>query len=227
MSRKFSTVAPLVSLTLVASVLAGCGATASQSPVPVTAAAAKSVKMEAAARKETRAQAEKRAKRYIAEFNDTKWRSINARTEMVEKIARTDADAAYDFLLQEIDDLQELRGEMKAVTKLQAEAYEEMLSEQLDEMTPDQEEVKKRVEKAETLKLDLDELTITEERAMGSAEAIEAKWGSGGARVGSRNRVLTAIQESKLYKAVNKAYKNTRKKVKKFLNNLWKKLRWK
>ena len=225
MSRTISTVAPLVSLTLVASVLAGCGASPSH-PVAPVAATAKTVKMEAAARKETRAQAEKRAKRYIAEFNETRWRSINARTEMVEKIARTDADAAYDFLLQEIDDLQELRGEMKSVTKVQAEEYEEMLTEQLDEMTPDQEEVKKRVAKAEALKMDLDELTITEERAMGSVEAIEAKWGSGGARVGSRNRVLTAIQESKLYKSVTKAYKNTRKKVKKFLANLKKKLRW-
>lgn len=226
MSRKFSTLAPIVSLTLVASVLAGCGMTPERPMMPITGATAKTVKMEAAARKETRLQAERRAKGYIAEFNERQWRSINARTEMVEKIARTDADAAYDFLLQEIEDLQELRGEMKNVTRLEAEAYEEMLTEQLDEMTPDQEEVKKRVSKAESLKLDLDELTIAEERAMGSVEAIEAKWGSGGARVGSRNRVLTAIQESKLYKSVSKAYKNTRKKVKKFLANLKKKLRW-
>jgi hypothetical protein len=143
---------------------------------------------------------------------------------MVQKIARTDADVAYDFLLQEIDDLQELRGEMTKITRVEAEEYEEMLTEQLDGMTPDQDAVKKRVEKAKSLKMDLDELTITEERATPASE-VEAKWG-GSAHVGSRNRVLTAIQESKLYKAVNKAYKNTRKKVKKFLTNLWKKLHW-
>ncbi|MFN3429894.1 MAG: hypothetical protein ACK46X_08070 [Candidatus Sericytochromatia bacterium] len=226
MSRHLSTLAPLVSFALVGSILAGCGATPERPSLPVTAATVKNVKVEAQARKETRLQAERRAKGYIAEFNDRQWRSINARTEMVEKIARTDADVAYDFLLQEIDDLQELRGDMKTVTLPEAEAYEEMLTEQLDEMTPDQQEVKKRVTKAESLKIDLDELTITEERAIGSIEAIEAKWGSGGARVGSRNRVLSAIQESKLYKAAKKAYKNTRKKVKKALSNLWKKLRW-
>jgi hypothetical protein len=223
MSRKLSTVAPLVSLTLAVSVLAGCGATPTRPQLPVTATA-QSVKMEAAARKETRAQAERRAKGYIEQFNQTHWRSIDARTEMVQKIARTDADAAYDFLLQEIDDLQELRGEMKNVTRDQAEAYEEMLTEELDGMTPDQQQVKSRVEKAKSLNMDLDELTITEERATPSSE-VEAKWG-GSAHVGSRNRLLTAIQESKLYKAVSKAYKNTRKKVKKFLTNLWKKLHW-
>lgn len=218
MSRKFAAVAPLVSVTLALSFLAGCG-TMPSSPTPTgTYATSKSVKMEAAARKETRAQAESRAKRYIAEFNDTAYRSIRSRTEMVQKIARTDADAAYEFLLQEIDDLQELRGEMKKITAAEAEEYEEMLLSEIDEMTPDQEEVKKRVAKSKALAMDLDELTIIEER---SGEATV----QGRARVGSRNRVLTAIQESKIYKFVSKAAKNTRKKVKKAVSSIWKKLK--
>lgn len=224
MSRKLSTVAPVVSLALAVSLLAGCGTSLNRPTVPVTAATAQSVKLEAAARKETRTQAERRAKGYIEEFNSTHYRSITSRTEMVQKIARTDSDAAYDFLLQEIDDLQELRGEMKNITKQEAEEYEEMLTEQLDDMTPDQDEVKARVQKAQSLHMDLDELTISEEHATPPAE-MAAKWG-GSAHVGSRNRVLTAIQESKLYKAASKALKNTRKKVKKFLSNLWKKLHW-
>lgn len=220
MSRKLASLAPVVSLTLALSFLAGCG----QTPTLTTPVAAtqKSVKMEAAARKETRRQAESRAKRYIAEFEDTNYRSIRSRSAMVEKIARTDADAAYDFLLQEIENLQELRGEMPKLTRAEYEDYEELLLEQLDEMTPDQQQVRRRVEKAESMGLDLDELTILEEiedEAMGMVEAQRA-------RVGSRNRLLTAIQESKLYKSAKKAYKNTKKKVKKFLSNLWKKLRW-
>ena len=222
MSRLRSTLAPLVSLTLVASLLAGCGMTPA-GPVPAIAASSPSVKLEAAARKETRAQAEQRAKKYIAEFNSINYRSIRSRTEMVQKIARTDADAAYEFLLDEIEALQDLRGEMKNITQAEAEAYEEMLLEQLDEMTPDQNEVKRRVQKAESLKLDLDELTVLEEMTAGGAEMVAQSR----ARVGSRNRLLTAIQESKLYKATKRAVKNTRAKIKKALNNLKKKLRWK
>lgn len=222
MSRKFAAVAPLVSVTLALSFLVGCG-TAPSGPVTTgTMVSSPSVKMEAASRKETRAQAEARAKRYIGEFNDINYRSIRSRTEMVQKIARTDADAAYEFLLTEIDDLQELRGEMKSITKAEADEYEEMLLSELDEMTPDQAEVKKRVSKAKALEMDLDELTIIEERQMGEVVAA-----GGGARVGSRNRVLTAIQESKLYKFVSKAAKNTRKKAKKVVSSIWKKLkRW-
>ena len=221
MSHLRSTVAPLVSLTLAVSLLAGCGMTPAAPTPALTAASSHSVKLEAAARKETRAQAEKRAKKYIAEFNDINYRSIRSRTEMVQKIARTDADAAYEFLLDEIEALQDLRGEMKNITQAEAEGYEEMLVEQLDEMTPDQEEVKRRVKKAESLKLDLDELTVLEEMAAGEEMVAQGR-----ARVGSRNRVLTAIQESKLYKAAKRAVKNTRKKVKRALSNLWKKLRW-
>lgn len=219
MSRKFAAVAPLVSVTLALSFLAGCG-TSPTRPVTTATVASASVKLEAASRKETRAQAEARAKRYIAEFNDTNYRSIRSRTEMVQKIARTDADSAYEFLMGEIDDLQELRGEMKNITATEAEEYEEMLLSEIDEMTPDQEEVKKRVAKSKALKMDLDELTIIEERASGEAIAQ-----GGGARVGSRNRVLTAIQESKIYKFVTKAAKNTRKKVKKVVTSIWKKLK--
>ncbi len=226
MSRKLLAVAPLVSVTLALSFLAGCGMTPDRPAITKAAAATQGVKLEAKNRKETRAQAESRAKKYITEFNETKWRSIAARTLMVQKIARTDADAAYEFLLQEIDDLQELRGEMKAVTAYQAEEYEETLTEELDEMTPDQAQVKKRVQKAEALGMDLDEVTILEEKESVAQEGeLSAMWG-GQARVGSRNRLLSAIQESKLYKAVKRAYKNTRRKVKKFLSNLCRKLRW-
>lgn len=226
MSRKFLAVAPLVSVALAASILAGCGVSPTRPAVAGKPVATQSVKMEAKARKETRSQAEVRAKKYITEFQETKWRSIAARTLMVQKIARTDADAAYEFLLQEVEDLQELRGEMKNITAQQAEEYEEVLTEELDEMTPDQETVKKRVAKAEALKMDLDELTILEEKeAVATEGELSAMWG-GQARVGSRNRLLSAIQESKLYKAVKRAYKNTRRKVKKFLTNICRKLRW-
>ena len=226
MSRKLLAVAPLVSVTLVVTLLAGCGMTPERPAVTTRAAASQAVKLEAAARKETRAQAESRAKKYIKEFNDTAYRSIASRTLMVQKIARTDADAAYEFLLQEIDDLQELRGEMKNVTAHQAEEYEEIITEELDEMTPDQELVKKRRKKAEALKMDLDELTILDEKEAAATEGeLAAMWG-GQARVGSRNRLLSAIQESKLYKAVKRAYKNTRRKVKKFLSSICRKVRW-
>ncbi|MEB3327757.1 MAG: hypothetical protein VKQ33_00830 [Candidatus Sericytochromatia bacterium] len=221
MASLFPPAAPLVSVILAASLLAACGTSPvrpSMGDRPVVTA---SVKAQAAARKETRAQAEKRARAYIAEFNDTRWRSIAARTLMVQKIARTDSDAAYNFLLEEIEALQELRGEMKRVTAQQAEEYEEVLTEELDEMTPDQAEVKARVRKAEALRLDLDELTVAEELAAGP----EVMWG-GSARVGSRNRVLSAIQESKLDRAVSRAYKNTRKKVKSVLRSLCRKVRW-
>ena len=226
MSRKLLAVAPLVSVTLAVTFLAGCGMTPDRPAVATRAAASQAVKMEASARKETRAAAEARAKKYIAEFNDTAYRSIASRTLMVQKIARTDADAAYEFLLQEIDDLQELRGEMKIVTAIQAEEYEEVLTEELDEMTPDQEVVKKRVTRAKALEMDLDELTILDEKeAVAKEGELSAMWG-GQARVGSRNRLLSAIQESKLYKAVKRAYKNTRRKVKKFISNICRKLRW-
>lgn len=226
MSRKLHVVAPLVSVTLAVSFLAGCGMTPDRPAISKAAAATPSVKLEAKARKETRAQAEARAKKYIAEFNSIEYRSIASRTLMVQKIARTDADAAYEFLLQEIDDLQELRGEMKNITSYQFEEYEEMLTEELDEMTPDQEAVKKRVQKAEALGMDLDEVTILDEKeTTATGGELSAMWG-GQARVGSRNRLLSAIQESKLYKAVKRAYKNTRRKVKKFLSNLCRKLRW-
>jgi TolA-binding protein len=221
MARTFSLAAPLVSLTLAASLLVGCGSNPVRPAMGERPVVTASVKAQAAARKETRAQAEKRARGYIAEFNETRWRSIAARTLMVQKIARTDSDAAYDFLLEEIESLQELRGEMKTITAHQAEEYEEVLTEELDEMTPDQAEVKARVSKAEALRMDLDELTVSEELAAGPA----AKWG-GTARVGSRNRVLSAIQESKLYKAVSRAYKNTRRKVKSLLRSLCRKVRW-
>jgi len=49
------------------------------------------------------------------------------------------------------------------------------------------------------------------------------KWG-GQAHVGSRNRLLTAIQESKVYKFVKRAYKNTRRWIKHTLKNLCQKL---
>lgn len=221
MARSFSLAAPLVSVTLAVALLAGCGASPTRPSIGDRPAISSSIKAQAAKRKETRAQAEKRARGYIAEFNDTRWRSINARTEMVKKIARTDSDAAYDFLLEEIESLQDLRGEMKNITRAQAEEYEEVLTEELDEMTPDQGQVKARVQKAEMLGVDLDELTISEELKAGP----EAMWG-GNARVGSRNRVLSAIQESKLYKAVSRAYKNTRKKVKSLVRNLCRKVRW-
>jgi TolA-binding protein len=220
-ARSFSLAAPLVSLTLAVSLLAGCGAAPTRPAIGDRPAVTTSVKAQAAKRKETRAQAEKRARGYIAEFNDTAWRSINARTEMVKKIARTDSDAAYDFLLEEIESLQDLRGEMKNITREQAEAYEEVLTEELDEMTPDQAEVQARTRKAEMLGMDLDEMTISEELMAGPA----AMWG-GNARVGSRNRVLSAIQSSKLYRAVSRAYKNTRKKVKSAIRNLCRKVRW-
>ncbi|MEB3196932.1 MAG: hypothetical protein VKP62_06980 [Candidatus Sericytochromatia bacterium] len=214
-------VAPVLAASLMLGSLAGCG-TAGAPALPRQASAAPAaVKLQAAARKETRAQAEARAKRYIAEFNETAWRSINARSEMVRKIARTDSDAAYDFLLQEIEDLQELRGEMKKVTAAEAEEYEELLTEELDEMTPDQQVVKARVRKAESLSMDLDEVTILEEQAAGPS----AQW-AGNARVGSRNRVLSAIQESKLYRAVSRAFKNTRKKVRTILRSLCRKVLW-
>lgn len=219
MSRKLASLAPVVSVALALSFLAGCGQSPTL-PTP-TAATQKSVKMEAAARKETRREAESRAKRYIAEFQDINYRSIRSRSAMVEKIARTDADAAYNFVLEEIENLQELRGEMPKLTKAEYEDYEELLLEQLDEMTPDQEQVRQRVRKAEALDMDLDELTVLEELEDAATGMVEAQR----ARVGSRNRVLTAIQESKLYKSVKKAYKNTKKKAKKFLTNLWKKLR--
>lgn len=221
MARPLSLSAPLVSLTLAAALLAGCGATPGRSPVAARPAISATVKAEAASRKESRVQAEARARGYIAEFNAREWRSIAARTLMVQKIARTDSDAAYDFLLDEIAALQDLRGEMKAITAQQAEEYEEVLTEELDEMTPDQAEVKSRVRRAETLRMDLDELTVSEELAAGPS----VKWG-GGARVGSRNRVLSAIQESKLYRAVTRAYKNTRSKVKSLLRSLCRKVSW-
>lgn len=221
MARSFSLAVPFISATLAVAFLAGCGTSPIRPAMGDRPAVSSSVKAQAAKRKETRAQAERRARGYIAEFNDTRWRSINARTEMVKKIARTDSDAAYDFLLEEIESLQELRGEMKNVTRAQAEEYEEVLTEELDEMTPDQGQVKARVRKAEMLGMDLDELTISEELTAGP----EVMWG-GNARVGSRNRVLSAIQESKLYKAVSRAYKNTRKKVKSLLRNLCRKVRW-
>lgn len=224
MSRKLSTLAPLVSITLAASFLAGCGMTPDRPTLPVTAAQSKTVKMQAAARKETRAQAERRAKGYIAEFNDTNYRSIRSRTEMVQKIARTDADAAYEFLLGEVETLHELRGEMKKLTREEYEEYEETLMAEVDEMTPDQNTVKQRVAKAKALNLDLEEVSVMEEMQE-SAGGVIAQ--GGGARVGSRNRLLTAIQENRVVKAVSKAVKNTRKKVKKFLSNLWKKLRFK
>lgn len=221
MARSFSLTAPFISLALAVSMLAGCGTSPVRPAIGDRPAISSSVKAQAAKRKETRAQAEKRARGYIAEFNDTRWRSINARTEMVKKIARTDSDSAYNFLLDEIESLQELRGEMKNITRAQAEEYEEVLAEQLDEMTPDQRQVKARVQRAERLGVDLDELTISEELTAGP----EAMW-RGNARVGSRNRVLSAIQESKLYKAVSRAYKNTRKKVKSLIRNLCRKVRW-
>lgn len=221
MARSLTVAAPLVSLALAVSLLAGCGATPTRPVAATRSAVTSAVKLEAASRKESRAQAEARAKGYIAEFNATQWRSIAARTLMVQKIARTDSDAAYDFLLEEIEALQDLRGEMKNITAHQAEEYEEVLAEELDEMTPDQQAVKARVRKAEALRMDLDELTISEEIAAGPT----AMWG-GGARVGSRNRVLSAIQESKLYRAVSRAYKNTRKKVKSVLRSLCRKVSW-
>jgi hypothetical protein len=226
MSRLFQVAAPIASVAIVASILAGCGATPTRPATVGKPVATQAVKMEAKARKETRAQAEVRAKKYIAEFEGTNYRSIAARTLQVQKIARTDADAAYEFLLGEVETLQELRGEMKNITAQQAEEYEEVLTEELDEMTPDQEVVKKRVAKSEALGMDLDELTILEEKeAIATEGELSAMWG-GQARVGSRNRLLSAIQESKLYKAVKRAYKNTRKKVKRFLSNICKKLRW-
>ncbi|MEB3220890.1 MAG: hypothetical protein VKS61_02330 [Candidatus Sericytochromatia bacterium] len=221
MARSFSLAAPLVSLTLAVSLLAGCGTSPVRPAMGDRPVVTSSVKAQAAARKDARTEAEKRARGYIAEFNATQWRSIAARTLMVQKIARTDSDAAYDFLLEEIAALQELRGEMKNITAYQAEEYEEVLTEELDEMTPDQAEVKARVRKAETLRMDLDELTVSEELAAGPS----AKWG-GSSRVGSRNRVLSAIQESKLYKAVSRAFKNTRRKVKSVLRSLCRKVRW-
>jgi hypothetical protein len=180
---------------------------------------AQSVKAEAAARKLTRAEQEKKAKALIAEFDDHNWRSITARTEAVQRIARTDSDAAYDFLLKEVEEVQDLRDEMKNITKDDADQYEETLTNLIDDMTPDQEEVKSRVAKAKSLNVDLDELTITEEKTNPSAMSL-----TGTAHVGSRNRLLTAIQESKVYKAISRAYKNTRKKVKNFLHSLCKKI---
>lgn len=227
MSRHLTIAAPIVSVALVASILAGCG----KQPTAVSSAAATvtsaSIKAEAANRKLTRAQAEAKAKQLIAEFDNHNWRSINARTEAVKKIANTDATAAYDFLLEEIATVQDLRDEMKNITKDDADTYEEMLSDQVDQMTPDQEVVKKRVAKAEALHMDLDELTISEEdtdKAQGaSSETFEAKWG-GQAHVGSRNRLLTAIQESKVYKFVKRAYKNTRRWIKHTLKSICQKL---
>ncbi len=222
MSRRGHQMRAVALALLVVNGVGACGQLGSTPQAQAVSTVSAGVKAEAAKRKETRREAEARAKRYIVDFNDTRWRSITARSEAVKQIARTDSDAAYDFILQEIDDLQELRGEMKSVTRVQAEEYEEMLTEELDEMTPDQEEVKARVAKAGVRKMDLDEFTIVEERA--NAGAVNAKWG-GNARVGSRNRLLTAIQESKLYKAVSKAARNTRRAVKRFLRSLCQKLR--
>ena len=105
-------------------------------------------------------------------------------------------------------------------------------------MTPDQEKVKKRIAKAESLGMDLDELTIQEEREpaatnpgqqIGSDLPLEpelaAKWG-GTAHVGQSNRLLSAIQNSKLYKFVKRAYKNTRRVIHRFLHGICEKLRW-
>jgi hypothetical protein len=227
MSRHLNLLAPIASVAVVASILAGCGATPNRVQSATNVVASASVKAEAANRKETRAQAQARAKKLIAEFDNHNWRSINARTEAVKKIANTDSDAAYDFLLEEIATVQDLRDEMKSVTVAQADEYEEMLSTEVDGMTPDQVVVKKRVAKAEALGIDLDELTIMEERedlAKGAdAPTFEAKWG-GQAHVGSRNRLLTAIQESKVYKFVKRAYKNTRRFIKRALKSLCQKL---
>lgn len=224
MSRHFTLLAPVVSLTLAVSVLAGCGA--SHSPVQAAAAitaSSASIKSMAEARKQTRAQAEARAKQLIAEFDNHNWRSINARTEAVQKIANTDSNAAYDFLLDEISQVQDLRDEMKSITQDDADTYEETLSGLIDKMTPDQTEVKARVAKAESLNMDLDELTIQEEQQAQAEGTFAAKWG-GQASVGTRNRLLTAVQESKVYKFVKRAYRNTRKFIKNSLRSLCQKL---
>lgn len=211
--------APVLSLVLAAGMLAGCG-TNGMGARPVSATSVTStVKAAAAAAKLTRRQQEAKAKTLIAEFNQHRWRSINARTEAVEKIARTESDTAFEFLIQEVDDLQELRNEMKAVTVAEQEEYEEVLLERIDQLTPDQAEVKARRQRAESIGRDLDELTIEE---MGGA-AMAARLG-GGPSVGTKNRVVSAIQESKIYKVVKKAYKNTRRTVKRFFTSLWKKM---
>ncbi|MDB5102278.1 MAG: hypothetical protein JWM80_6699 [Cyanobacteria bacterium RYN_339] len=227
MSRHLTIAAPIVSIALVASILAGCGAAPNHVSAAATTVSSASIKAEANTRKLTRAQAEAKAKQLIAEFDNHNWRSINARTEAVKKIANTDSQLAYDFLLEEVATVQDLRDEMKNITKDDADTYEEMLSDEVDQMTPDQEVVKKRVAKAEALKMDLDELTVSEEQndkiQGASNETFEAKWG-GGAHVGSRNRLLTAIQESKVYKFVKRAYKNTRRWIKHTLKSLCQKL---
>lgn len=208
---------PVLSLVLAAGMLAGCG---SQGMRPVAATTSvSSVKAMAAQAKLSRRQAETKAKGLIEEFNQHRWRSINARSEAIQKIAKTEADAAFEFLLQEVDDLQELRNEMKSVTVAEQEEYEELLLEQIDALTPDQAEAKARKQRAESLGRDLDELTIED---MGGA-AMAARMG-GGPSVGTKNRVVSAIQESKIYKVVKKAYKNTRRTVKRFFSSLWKKM---
>lgn len=222
MSRTFSTVAPVVSLALAVSLLAGCAHAPATSVVPLQMSSSQSLQSEVAALKETRAQAEARAKRYIAEFNGTHYRSITSRTEMLDKIARTDADAAYDFVLQEVNDLDDLQGEMKNLSDADAQDYEQHLMGLLDDMTPDQTEAQQRAAKAKALNMDLDTLTVVEDH---QDSQLAAKWG-GSAHVGTRNRILSEIESSKLFKAAKHAVKNTRKFIKKALDSIKKKLHW-
>ena len=235
MSRHLNLMAPAISVTLAAAILVGCGAQ-SNHPVSASAVVASTAKVKALAesRKLTRAQAEDRAKQMITLFNAHDWRSIDARTKYVRQIAATDANAAYDFLLDEIASVQDLRDEMKNITVDDANLYEENLSSMIDHMTPDQDVVKKRVAKAEALHIDLDELTIQEEQQnptqVNTAESTNpdaadnpdpqgTEW-FGQASVGTQNRLLTAIQNSKVYKFVKRAYRNTRRWIKYTLHSI-------
>jgi hypothetical protein len=224
MSRHLNLMAPVVSVSLALALLAGCGVSPNrvQTATTVTASSA-AIKSEAEGRKVTRAQNEERAKQLIATFDDHNWRSIDARTKAVEKIAATDSNASYDFLLEEATKVQDLRDQMKNITEEDANTYEEAVGGLIDKMTPDQSEVKKRVAKAESLHMDLDELTITEENQSRAEGTYEAKW-AGQAGVGTRNRLLTAIQESKVYKFVKRAYRNTRHWIKGTLHSICQKL---
>lgn len=224
MSRHLNLMAPVISVTLAAAVLAGCGASPARVQTAATiVASSASIKSEAEARKQTRAQADAKAKQLIAAFDNHNWRSINARTEAVKKIAATDSNYAYDFLLDEVGQVQDLRDQMKEVSEDDANTYEETLTGLVDKMTPDQNEVKARVAKAEALHMDLDELTITEEEQAKAEGTFEAKWG-GQASVGTRNRLLTAIEESKVFKFCKRAVRNTHRWIKNTLHSICQKL---
>jgi small-conductance mechanosensitive channel len=185
------------------------------------------------------------ATKQIANYNNMTWYSIHRRMQVVDSIAQTQTNAAYQFLVSELDDVQELRKEMAHISAAEAQQFEERLIDNIDKLTPEKSEAeiaKERamVKKAESKMGTKDSTKVT--RAVFSEAIVDEltqasvngqSLTASAAYVGSRPRIITAIVESKLVKCIGNGLKRIGNgirqlpgRIKNVLNAIWRKLRW-